>query len=176
MLLHEQISKSLAEFKGFASPEPRTAAWAVEGIATLAVDFTAVDTLSCAFRELRASAERFRAVSLDDCRAWAEAVCAKVTYLLERLGPYEIDAPAQMLLVRSNPPGKERERVAYYELQLKAPGVATLRRYAHPAGSNQRQPIDMLVTHDVLQRLARDIVEAVPAIGERVSPPMANDE
>ncbi|MGQ0635501.1 MAG: hypothetical protein ACT4QC_12875 [Planctomycetaceae bacterium] len=174
MLLHDQISQSLAELQGPRASEPRTAAWAAEA-ATISADFTAVDTLSCAIRELRISAPALQHASLDACRAWADAVCARVTYLLERLGPYEIDAPAQTLLLRSTPPGQEPSRLAFYEMQIKAPAAATLRRFAHPVGSGRRQQIDMLLTHDVLQRLVRDIVEAIPVTGEGANRPM-NDE
>lgn len=162
MLLHEQITQSLAGLKGLA--DPRTVGWSADGGTTIEADFTAVDSLSCAVRELRISADVLRTASMDELKAWADALCRRVTYLLEQIGPLEQDAEAQTVLVRSTPPTKEPDRISYYEMLVHAPGQVNLRRYTRAADGTDRQATDMLVTHEVLQRLVRDIVDAIPAV------------
>lgn len=162
MLLHEQITQSLIGLKGQTSPIPRTVGWSAESGPAVEIDFTAVDGLSCAFRELRVTADALKAASLDALQAWADQVCRKVTYLLEQLGPLEIDRQEQVVLVRSNPPAKEADRTTFYEMFVKAPGVVSLRRYTRPARDAEREPLDIQITHEVLLKLVRDIVEAIP--------------
>src|SRR5262245_39663130 len=162
MLLHEQIVQSLASLKGLASAVPKTGGWSVDGGPAVEIDFTAVDTLGCAFRELRVSADELKNAEAGALRAWAETLCRRVTYLLEHIGPLEVDSQAQTVLVRSTPPAKAPEGTTFYELLLKAPGTLCLRRY-NRAGQSERQPIDIQVTCEVLLKLVRDIVQAIPA-------------
>lgn len=162
MLLHEQITQSLAGLKGTASSAPRTVGWSAGTGPTVEVDFTAVDSLGCAFRELRVSADELNEVPFERLKTWAENLCKKVTYLLEHIGPLEADAEAQTVLVRSTPPTRQLEQTAFYEMLVHAPGVLSLRRYTRPAGNPERQACDIQVTHEVLVRLVQDIVAAIP--------------
>jgi hypothetical protein len=127
------------------------------------VDFTAVDSLGCAFRELRVSADELRNASFDTLKNWAEVLCKRVTYLLEHIGPLELDLEAQIVLVRSTPPARLPEGTTFYELLVKSPGTLCLRRFNQPPHGTERQPIDIHVTQEVLLRLVRDIVGAIPA-------------
>jgi hypothetical protein len=161
MTLSQQIAQSLAELKGFSSPSPEVARWTGEQGLSVEIGFTGVDSLSCAFRELRLAADALCAAPIDSLQAWADQLCRRVTYLLEQLGPLEVDVPAQTVLVRSNPPTKDADRTSYYEMTVRAPGVVSLRRYVRD-GEADRQAVDLVMTHEVLQRLVRDIVEAVP--------------
>lgn len=166
MALHEQITQSLLDVRGLAGDTPQTASWSADGSATIEIDFTAVDTLSCAFREIRVSADEFRAASFESLKAWAEAICRKVTYLLEHIGPLELDPQAQTVLVRSHPPTKEPACISFYEMQVQSPGVVRLRRYTRDPQSDDRQQVDVQVTHEALQKLVRDVVEAIPALAQ----------
>src|SRR6516225_8154958 len=123
MLLHEQITQSLAGLKGLASDVPKTVGWSAGGGPTVEVDFTAVDSLACAFRELRLAAEELKSVPFDSLKAWADELCRKVMYLLEHIGPLEADAEAQTVLIRSTPPTRQPDRTTFYEMLVKAPGV-----------------------------------------------------
>src|SRR4051812_40089424 len=107
MLLHEQISHSLAGLKGLDSDLPTKVDWSIDGGPVVAVDFTVVDSLSCAFRELRVSADELKSAPFDALQAWADGLCRKVTYLLEHIGPLESDTAAQTVLIRSTPPTKQ---------------------------------------------------------------------
>jgi hypothetical protein len=163
MLLHEQIIQSLAGLKGLASDVPKTVGWSAGGGPTVEVDFTVVDSLGCAFRELRLSAEELKNVPFDALKTWADELCKKVTYLLEHIGPLELDAEAQTVLIRSTPPARQPDQTTFYEMLVKAPGTLNLRRYTRGAHSADRQSCEMQTTHEVLVKLVGDIVAAIPA-------------
>jgi hypothetical protein len=164
MLLNEQITQSLAGLKGLASDVPKTVGWSAGGGPSVEVDFTVVDSLSCAFRELRLSAEELKYVPFDTLKIWADALCNKVTYLLEHIGPLELDAEAQTVLIRSTPPTRQPDQTTFYELLVQAPGTLNLRRYNRAAHHSDRDPCDMQTTHEVLVKLVSDIVAAIPAV------------
>lgn len=161
MLLRDQILESLTYLQGGAADIPCTVNWTAETGCAVAADLTVVDTLGCAFRELRVTARPLQALPFDTVKAWAEKLCQKVTYLLEHIGPLEADAEAQSVLVRSVPPTKEPDRTRYYEIVVQAPGQLALHRYVRPAGSAERAVCDIQVTHEVLVKLVQDIVAAV---------------
>jgi len=163
MLLHEQITHSLAGLKGLDSDAPATVAWSIEGGLAIAVDFTVVDSLSCAFRELRVSADELKAAGFDALQAWADSLCKKVTYLLEHIGPLECDTGAQTVLIRSTPPSKQPEQITFYEMLVQAPGTVSLRRYARAVHNDDRNLCDIQITHAVLTKLVQDIVAAIPS-------------
>jgi hypothetical protein len=163
MLLQEQMIQSLAGLKGLASDVPKTVGWSAGGGPTVEVDFTAVDSLGCAFRELRLSAEELKNVPFDTLRSWADELCRKVTYLLEHIGPLEADVEVQTVLIRSTPPTRQPARTTFYEMLIKAPGTLNLRRYVRGTHADERQPCDMQTTHEVLVKLVSDIVAAIPA-------------
>ena len=56
MLLRDQILNSLTELSGVALDIPRTVGWTAESGCAVEADFTVVDTLGCAIRELRVTA------------------------------------------------------------------------------------------------------------------------
>jgi hypothetical protein len=158
MLLHEQIADSLQALKGLASDVPKTVGWAAGGGPTVEIDFTAVDLLGCAFRELRITADELKEAPVERLRAWADNFCGKVTYLLEHIGPIEIDAQAETILIRSTPPARDPGQTAFYEVLVKAPGTLTLRRYIRSADESERQPCDIRIMHEVLVKLVGDLV------------------
>ncbi len=163
MLLHEQITHSLAGLKGLDSDVPTKVEWSIEGGPAVAVDFTVVDSLSCAFRELRVSADELKSAPFDALQAWADALCKKVTYLLEHIGPLESDTTAQTVLIRSTPPTKQPDQTTFYEMLVQAPGTVSLRRYSRSAHNADRNLCDIQITHAVLTKLVQDIVAAIPS-------------
>jgi hypothetical protein len=163
MLLNEQITQSLAGLKGLASDVPKTIGWAAGGGPTVEIDFTAVDSLGCAFRELRICADELRNVPFETLRTWADELCKKVTYLLEQLGPLERDAEIETVLIRSIPPAREPHKTAFYEILVKAPGTLSLRRYVHAVNTAERLACDIAITQQALVKLVGDIVAAIPA-------------
>src|SRR5260370_41668149 len=153
MLLHDQIAASLESLKGFASDVPKTIGWAPGGGPTVEGDFTAVDLLGCAFRELRITADALKDAPLEQLKAWSDDLCRKVTYLLEHVGPLEVDSEAQTVLIRSTPPARKPAQTAFYEILVKAPGTLSLKRYMRAANEPDRQPSDIRLTHEVLVKL-----------------------
>ena len=163
MPLHEQITRSLVGLRGLDSDVPTTVGWSTDRGSTVAVDFTAVDSLSCAFRELRVSADEFKTAPFDALQAWAEGLCKKVTYLLEQISPVERDTAAHTVLIRSTPPAKQAEQTAFYEMLVQAPGILSLRRYTCAAQNPNRDSCDIQLTHEVLAKLVDDVVAAIPS-------------
>jgi hypothetical protein len=163
MLLHDQIAASLKVLQGLASDAPKTVGWVAGGGPTVEVDFTGVDLLGCAFRELRITADAFRNAPFERLKAWADDLCRKVTYLLEHIGPLEVDAEAQTMLIRSTPPTREPSQTTFYEIIVKVPGTLSLRRFARAPGEPDRLPCDVRLTHEVLVKLVGDIVAAIPS-------------
>ncbi len=159
MSLHDQMAASLEGMSGVTFEVPKTIGWAVGGGPTVEVDFTAVDLLGCAFRELRIADNALNDVPFERLKAWADDLCRKVTYLLEHIGPLEVDAQAQTVLIRSTPPARKPGQTAFYEILVKAPGILTLRRYTRAAGDFDRLPCDMCITHEVLVKLVGDLVD-----------------
>jgi hypothetical protein len=159
MSLHDQIAASLEGMKGLAFEVPKTIGWAAGGGPTVEVDFTAVDLLGCAFRELRIAANELNNVPFERLKAWADDLCRKVTYLLEHIGPLEVDTQVQTVLIRSTPPARQPAQTAFYEILVKAPGVLSLKRYTRAAGEPDRLPCDICTTHEVLVKLVGDLVD-----------------
>jgi hypothetical protein len=159
MSLHDQIAASLVGLKGLASDVPKTIGWGAGSGPTIEVDFTAVDLLGCAFRELRVTADELKDVPFERVKTWADDLCRKVTYLLEHIAPLEVDAEAQTVLIRSTPPARKPAQTAFYEILVKAPGTLNLRRYTRAAGDPDRLPCDIRITNEVLVKLVGDLID-----------------
>jgi hypothetical protein len=133
-------------------------------ICELAVDFTAVDTMSCSLSEMRLNVPSLATSGTDELQAWANALCQQVTYLLESIGTLEIDPTNKQVLIRSTPPQKQSNVTKFYEIILASQtgGHFTLRRYQATPGSAGRVPVDISITHEVLYRLVDDLVATIP--------------
>lgn len=123
------------------------------------LDLVAVEQLGCAFRELRLALPALSADPCEKLHAWAAELSRRVTYLLEKVGPLELDPAEQELLVRSTPPDRQPDRIQYYEIRLH-PGALHLRRYRATPHQPGREPIDVQLTFEVLQKLVDDLVTA----------------
>jgi hypothetical protein len=159
MSLHDQITASLEGMKGLSFEVPKTVGWAAGVGPTVEVDFMAVDLLGCAFREMRVTVNELKDLPFERVKAWAENLCRTVTYLLEHIGPLEIDAQAETVLIRSTPPARKPAQTAFYEILVKAPGTLSLRRYTRARGEPDRLPCDICTTHEVLVKLVGDLVD-----------------
>ena len=164
MNLTAQLDHELTRLAGFHSRTPRTAALSTPDGVDLAVDFTAVDSMSCAFRELRLRVPRLAAAGLDPLKTWAQALSQRVTYLLENIGPLELDAATGQVLIRSTAPAQQSGATTFYEILLSSQGSGqfALRRYRSQKGGGREQ-VDLQVTHEVLRKLVVDLVETIPA-------------
>jgi hypothetical protein len=133
-------------------------------ICEMAVDFTAIDTMSCSLSEMRLNVPSLATSGTDELQAWANALCQQVTYLLESIGTLEIDPTNNQVLIRSTPPQQQSNVTKFYEIILASQtgGHFTLRRYQATPGSAGRVPVDISITHEVLYRLVDDLVATIP--------------
>jgi hypothetical protein len=162
MLFESQINKTLTELQGLATPSPCTGHWEIEGPVCVDADFTAVDSLACAFRELRVASPRLANATPERLAAWAKAICEKVTYLLEQIHPLETDIESSKVLVRSSVPAKDARGTTYYEAILSSGGKLALCRYTRADRHSARKLVDMHATHEVLKKLVDDVVATMP--------------
>ena len=159
MSLQQSLAQTLSDRKGFGSSLPETIVCTDENGISCELDLTGVDSMSCAFREMRLilpASER----SFDKLSQWGSELAKRVTYLLEHVNVLENDRDEQAVMLRSVPPDRQPEHTRYYEVVVRAPGTLCLRRYHRERQSDERQAIDIQVTQEVLQRLVRDITAA----------------
>lgn len=164
MSLDRQLDDELNQLIGFHGPSAHTARLSDPGGLAVELDFTAVDSMSCSFAELRISVPSLTNAAFDAVKKWAEALCRRVTYLLENIGPLELDPDAGEVMIRSNPPDRQPDGTQYYEILLKthANGQFSLRRYRAEKGRPGRTPVDVQLTHQVLRKLLTDLVDTIP--------------
>jgi hypothetical protein len=157
--LIDEIRKAAAHL-GHA---PKTVAVSGPNGIDLAVDLTAADSMSCSCREIRMRVPAANGVAAEVLKKWAHDLCSRITYLMEPLGPLEVDADARQVLIRSKSPDKRDSATTFYEvlLQSQGAGVFTLRRYRR-ADAGPREQVDLQTTHEVLEKLADDLVATVP--------------
>lgn len=164
MTVQDQLAAELGGLVGFAGPGTAVAAAAGPDGMTIEAELSAVDKVGCLAHEIRATVPKLAGASYDVLKAWGEALSRRVSYLLETLGLLEADEDHGNVLIRSNPPDRQGSATTYYEVLLRqdGPGRFTLRRYEAKKGASGRTGADMHVTHEVLKRLFRDLVETVP--------------
>jgi hypothetical protein len=165
MTVHDQLAAELGRLTGFAGPGSAVATAAGPDGMTVEAELAAVDSLGCLVREVRAEVPKLATASFDVLKTWGEALSRRLSYLLETLALLEADEEHGQVLIRSNPPDRQGSATAYYEVLLRqdGPGRFALRRFETQRGVGGRSPVDMHLTHQVLKRLARDLVETVPA-------------
>jgi hypothetical protein len=164
MSLAARLDAELQARSGFAGPPCCTVSLADPQGIVLEVDLAAVDRLGCALRELRLAVPALHGAGVDVLERWAQALSQRVTYLLEDLGPIEIDRQAGQVLVRSTPPHRAPDGTAYYEIRLTSDtsGRFVLRRHHAVKGQPGRTQVDFLLTHEVLLRLVQDLLDTIP--------------
>lgn len=164
MDLKDSLNHELARLVGYASTSTKTVTLPGPNQLHVALDFTAVDSMSCSLAEIRVLAPSLSAAGPKVLKEWAEALSRRITYLLEHIGPLEFSTDQGQVLIRSNPPDKQAGVTQFYEilLQSHAGGKFTLRRYRSEKGALGRKAVDIQVTHEVLHKLINDLVETIP--------------
>lgn len=165
MSLRNALSAELKKLVGLSARDPKPVSVSALDNIDIAIDFVAVDSMSCSFREVRLRVPSLATTGIDALRRWAEALCNRVTYLLENIGPLEVDPANGRVLVRSTPPDKQDEGTRFYEilLQSHSDGNFSLRRYRSEKGKPGRTQVDIQTTHEVLLKLVEDLVATIPA-------------
>jgi hypothetical protein len=160
-----QLITEIRKLDGYTGPQVRTVAVSIPGGIELAVDVTAADSMSCSCREIRMRVAALAGAGPDLLKKWAEDLCARITYLLEQLGPLEVDAEGKQVLIRSKSPDRRDDARTFYEilLQSQGAGVFTLRRYRRDTAGAVRSHVDLRTTHELLEKLVDDLIATVPA-------------
>lgn len=118
------------------------------------------DALSAAVTDFALETGELANAEIAKLQAASQALCQRVTYLLEPVSPIEIDSSGCVVQMRSNPPHKDDNGLRYYELTLRRGGCVSLSRYEKQAG-NARAVVPATLTHEVLARLVEDFNSAV---------------
>lgn len=165
MTCGRQLANEVRKLAGHLGTVPKTVAVSGPDGVDLAVDLTAADSLSCSCREIRMRVPALSGAGPDVLKKWADDLCARITYLLEQLGPIEVDAQGKQVLIRSKSPDKRDNSTTFYEvlLQSQGAGLFTLRRYRRDSQSAPREHVDLRTTHELLEKLADDLVATIPA-------------
>lgn len=165
MGLESQVAAELRRLVGLATNTPQTSSFINADSVELDVDFLTVDSVGCAFREVRVSVPWLTNAGPDVLRDWADALCRRITYLLENIGPLEFDAQADRALIRSTPPDTRANARQFYEIVLHRNGASnfSLRRYRVERSTSGRDQVDLHSTHEVLTKLAADLEATLPA-------------
>ena len=164
MSLSDSLSQELTRLVGLNTTQPMTVTLPPTNGLDMSVDLTVVDSLSCAFRELRIDVPHLSGASFVTLKQWAEDLSKRITYLLENLGPLEFDPTTQQVLIRSKSPDLRTGGARYYEilLQCQSAGRFFLRRFYSDPAQAGRDQVDLQMTHETLLKLVDDLVATVP--------------
>jgi hypothetical protein len=120
-----------------------------------------VDRLACRVQFLSLSTTALAGASMERLRQVSRTIAARVTYLLEPVGPLEEDQVSCTVQMRSIPPQRDAVGTrSYFELIVRRGGEVRVCRYEHAPGQ-ARRPVAASLTTEVLARLAADITQAV---------------
>jgi len=164
MDLITRLTDELKQLTGFSSSTPRRVEVSDSDGLVLGIDFVAVDVLSCALESLTLHVPSLVGKEAGVLREWADALSQRLTYLLENLGPIEIDEKSSQVLIRSTPPDRNPAGTQFYEVLLSAQtnGTFFLRRYRSESGQPGRESVDIHLTHETLRKLVTDLVDTIP--------------
>lgn len=121
---------------------------------------TEAGPLACKFEELVVESRSLADATPDRLRHISETLASRLTYLMEPVGPVEMDEAECSVQMRSVPPRREEDGIAYFELLVRRGGSLTLTRFQKSA-SLPRQPLAAAVTREVLVRLVQDMLQAI---------------
>lgn len=134
-----------------------------DGPRTVRCDALQCETLAVTVNLLTLETPELASVDLARIQAASQALCSRVTYLLEPISPIETDALGCTVQMRSNPPARDDNGRRYYELLLRQGGSVVLRRYEKSPGQ-PRVPAPAVLTHEVIGRLTEDFAATVDTI------------
>ena len=164
MNLTDKLTAELKRLAGSGSTSPQSLSLSGPDGIDVEIDFTTVDTLSSSLREIRLNVPSLQQADTDVLERWAKALSERVTYLLENIGPLEIDRENQQVLIRSTPPDQQAGSTKFYEMLLRShdDGNFSLKRYVSENGTPGRMQVDIQATHELLGKLIDDLVDTVP--------------
>jgi hypothetical protein len=129
------------------------------GSERLVCDLAEVQPLACAVRRLTLRTDRWSDITNPTLKEISEHLESRLTYLLEPVGPIEVDPLQCVVQMRSKPPQSDDDGTRYYELLVAKGGEISLSRYEKQPRT-PRQLIPAVLTREVLLRLAADFLTA----------------
>lgn len=168
--LRQDVTNELARLSGLSVSAPQTSTLKTSDprdpneMLEVDLDFLEVNNLSCALAELRLNVPSLKNATPDLLSAWAQALCQRITYLLEGLGPLEFEPESGQVLIRSATPAQTGGKRVFYEvlLQTNANGSFSLKRYESVKGQPGRTAVNLQLTNEVLTKLVGDLVDTIP--------------
>ena len=166
MSYKETLNQELSRLAGYSSTSTKTVHLAGPNQVEVAVDFTAVDSMSCSLAAIRINVPSLAGAGFRVLKEWAQALSSRITYLLENIGPIEYSPDQGQVLIRSTPPDQQSGETKFYEILLQShnAGRFSLRRYRAEKGTPGRKAVDIHVTHEVLQKLVGDLIDTIPEV------------
>ena len=164
MPVRHKLQSELTRLLGFSSRTPRSILLKSGSQNQMEIDLTAVDSMSCSVSEIRILVPALVNAGFDDLKKWSDDLCNRITYLLEGIGPLELDPNSSTVLIRSTKPEKDTGHLRYYEIMLQAQsgGNFTLHRYEYNDEASQRKKVDLKLTHEILRKLVNDLFDSIP--------------
>ena len=160
MSLSQKIAVALDENTKVYTPPCEVAV--EDGPNRLTLNLSALDSVGVAFSSLEfATTSRPEEWSSDALRGWGERLAGRVTYLMEPLKVFEVDAGGGEVQIRSHNPTTRGEKRGYYEVRLFKQGSLRLERHAYDEATRQRRAVPCQLTREVLERLADDIAASI---------------
>ncbi len=166
MSVNQKLQSELTRLIGFSSENPRIILLKSGGRNQMEIDLTVVDSMSCSVSEIRMIVPKLTNASFDILKEWSDELSRRITYLLEGIGPLELDPDSSSILIRSIKPETVNGHIRYYEIMLQSQsgGNFVLQRYEYKNKSSQRKKVDMSLTHELLRKLANDLFESIPEV------------
>ena len=159
MSLHDAFLTELQSIIGQKNQRVTVA----DGPRTVRCEVDQCEPLAVAVYELVLETSELAAVDIAKLQSASQALCQRVTYLLEPISPIETDVDRCIVQMRSSPPRQDDNGRYYYELLLRRGGSVALRRYEkHPGAVRTR--VAATLTHEVLGRLVEDFDATVAEV------------
>lgn len=160
MSLAEELTKHLNGLSPFANS--LTCVHVADGDITMRAELLSLDRLACEFDALVWETSRLAAIDTTQLSKMGGQLASRIHYLLEPIGPVELDFDRCILQMRSTVPSSDGHQKSFYELVICKGGSATLCRYA-ATGKQVKERVTASITRQVLERLTKDVTEVLRA-------------
>jgi hypothetical protein len=132
-----------------------------DGPDRLTLNLSALDSVGLAFTTLEFTTTSRPEWTSEALRNWGERLAGRVTYLMEPLKVFEVDAGGGEVQIRSQSPTARADQRGYYEVRLFQQGSLRMERYAFDETTRERRRVPCQLTREVLERLADDVAANV---------------
>jgi hypothetical protein len=127
----------------------------------LACGLRTLEAVGCEIDRLALESDGLALATVGELERLSGQLASAITYLLEPIGPVEVDPFQALVQLRSKPPQRDAAKSSYFELIVRRGGEVSLQRYEAPRGQ-PRRPVPAQLTREALLRLTRDLAAIVP--------------